>query len=227
MGLFKRISDIISANLSEMANDYEDPEMMLKQAVREMDDSIVAATQETARVLANEKKLAKELAHNESESKQWHSKAEQAVSAGDDELARKALARKLEHDKLAIALNDQLNSTREASRTLRHQLEGMKVKLAEAKRDLATLSARNKAAEIRKKVYTRRTGSDLAIDAEAFDKFDRLREKVEMAEAEADALQELGGHDSLTAPVDAPASQNSCKHVEAELESLKKKQFTA
>ena len=34
MGLFKRISDIISANLGELADQYEDPEKMLKQAIR-------------------------------------------------------------------------------------------------------------------------------------------------------------------------------------------------
>ena len=61
MGLFKRISDIISANLGEMAEEWEDPEVMLKQAVREMEQSIHTATQETARTLANEKKLIKEL----------------------------------------------------------------------------------------------------------------------------------------------------------------------
>ena len=79
MGLFKRISDIISANLGEMAEEWEDPEVMLKQAVREMEQSIQTATQETARTLANEKKLVKELANNESEAKQWKARAEKAV----------------------------------------------------------------------------------------------------------------------------------------------------
>jgi phage shock protein A len=222
MGLFQQISDIISANLSEMVNAYDDPEQMLKQAVREMDDSIVCATQETARALANEKKLTKELAHNESESKQWHSRAEQAVSAGDDELARKALSRKLEHDKLVVALNDQLNAAREATRTLRHQLEGMKVKLAEAKRNLATLSARNRAAEIRKKVYTRRADSDLSIDAKAFDKFERLRERVEMAEAEADALAELNGCELTASSAELDAAPDSSNSIEAALDAIKK-----
>ena len=31
MGIFKRIGDIISANLNELAEQYEDPEKMLKQ----------------------------------------------------------------------------------------------------------------------------------------------------------------------------------------------------
>ena len=193
MGLFKRISDIISANLGEMAENWEDPELMLKQAIHEMEQSIQTALQETAKTLANEKKLAKELAHNQSESNQWQSRAEKAVEAGDDELARKALGRKNEHEKLAVALRDQLAAATEASQTLRHQLDGMKAKMAEAKRNLATLSARNKAAEVRKKIYTSKIDSSVSIDDSAFQKFDRMREKVEMAEAEAEALAELQG----------------------------------
>ena len=101
MGLFKRISDIISANLGEMAESFEDPEKMLKQAVREMEKSIQDATKETAKALAGEKKLVKELAHNVSQAKQWQSRAEKAVEEGDDDLARRALSRKQEHEKLA------------------------------------------------------------------------------------------------------------------------------
>ena len=36
MGLFQRISDIISANLGELAEGFEDPEVMLKQAIRNL-----------------------------------------------------------------------------------------------------------------------------------------------------------------------------------------------
>ena len=131
MGLFQRISDIISANLNDMTEGFEDPERMLKQAVREMEDSIAEATQETAKALANSKILAKELAANEQQAADWQKKAEQAVAAGDDNLARKALARKAEHQKLVTALQDQLNVTQDSCRTLKNQLEGMQAKLAE------------------------------------------------------------------------------------------------
>jgi phage shock protein A len=34
MGLFKRVSDIISANLNDMVDRFEDPEKILNQAIR-------------------------------------------------------------------------------------------------------------------------------------------------------------------------------------------------
>jgi phage shock protein A len=87
------------------------------------------------------------------------------VAAGDEALARKAISRKQEHAKVAAALQDQAAAAAAASQTLRRQLEAM----------------------------LERTRSDLDVNTSAFDKFDRLRQKVERTEAEADALRELAG----------------------------------
>src|SRR5262249_4771274 len=76
MGLFKRVSDIISANLNDMADKYEDPEKMLKQAVREMEESIETARRDVAKAMASDKIVAKELAGNEQKAAQWQERAE-------------------------------------------------------------------------------------------------------------------------------------------------------
>lgn len=226
MGLFKRISDIISANLNEMTENFEDPEKMLKQAIREMEQSIADATQETAKVLANDKLLAKELANNQQQAKEWQRKAEQAVAAGDDNLARKALSRKQEHQKLVTALQDQLTAAQDASRTLKHQLEGMQAKLSEAKRNLSTLSARNRAADFKKKMNTASTSLDAGGTDDAFAKFERLREKVERAEAEADALAELRGSKSAFDNEPASRQEGASDEIDDELQALKQKHRT-
>jgi len=193
MGVFKRISDIISANLNDLTEQFEDPEKMLKQAVREMEESIAEVTQQTAKAMANEKMLTRELQRNRAQCEQWQDRAAKAVEAGDDDLARKALARKNEHQKVADALEDQLEAARQASTTLKRQLAAMKAKLAEAKRNLTTLSARKRAADFRKKMDQQVVGMVTEVDDSAFAKFDRLKSKVEQAEAEAEAMAELRG----------------------------------
>ena len=224
MGLFQRISDIISANLNEMTESFEDPEKMLRQAIREMEQSIADATQETAKVMANQKLLAKELANNQRQMQEWQRKAEVAVQAGDDDLAKKALSRKREHQKLVVALQDQLNSAEEASQTLKHQLEGMQAKLAEAKRSLATLSARKRAADFRKKMHTEAGLVETSLDTDnAFAKFDRLRARVEQAEAEADALAELRGTTNVGESDPMTTDPGASDDIDAELELLKSK----
>lgn len=222
MGIFSRISDIISANLNDMVEGFEHPEKMLKQAVREMQTTIDQAMQSTAKTMAGEKIVKTELENNRTEARAWASRAETAVADGNDDLARKAIARKQEHEKLVTALEDQLAASQQTTQKLKRQLEAMRVKLAEAKRRLATLTARKHVADLRTKVS--RVSTSVSPDTSAFAKFDRMREKVEMAEAEADAIRELGGEAmadvdlSLETDIDTTDAA-----VEAELVELKKK----
>lgn len=90
MGIFKRMQDIISANLNDMVEDFEDPELMLRQAIREMEEAINKAKPDVAKAMANQKTTAKELANNEKQVEVWGERASLAVSEGDDALARKA-----------------------------------------------------------------------------------------------------------------------------------------
>ena len=231
MGIFQQVSDIISANLNDMAESFEHPEPMLRQAIREMEASITGATNETAKALANEKLLRRELENNQSQSARWEKRAEQAVAAGDDDLARKALQRKAEHEKLVVALEDQLKSALGAANSLKRQLEAMKAKLAEAKRSLATLSARGRAAEFRRKMETVGAGIATDLDNDAFAKFDRLRSRVEQAEAEAEAMAELRGQmtggDDLSGEFspddDLTFDADRADSVDAQLAEMKKK----
>jgi phage shock protein A len=222
MGFFKRISDIISANLNELVEGFEDPERMLRQAIREMEESIAEVTQQTAKVMANEKTLARELERNRQQVEQWQSRAEAAVEADDDELARKALSRRNEYAKVTAALEDQLESARDASTTLRRQLDAMKAKLSEAKRNHATLSARKRAADFRKRMETQAGGWTTEVDEDAFAKFERLKSKVQQAEAEAEALAELRSEQAGPEPAEEEHPEDDVD-VAAELADLKRK----
>ncbi len=156
-------------------------------------------------------------------SQDWEENASKAIAAGDETLARRAISRKQEHEKVARALKDQLTAASESSQTLRRQVDAMKAKHAEAKRQLATLAARTKAAEARSKLKS--ATSDVQLQTDAFSKFDRMKEKVEMAEAEADALAELQRDDALGgADLDAELGfSDDDLSVDAELDELKKK----
>jgi phage shock protein A len=214
MGLFKRLQDIITANLGDVVEGSDNPEPLLRQAVAEMETAIGEAKRETARAMAAEKLAANELADSERQSRDWQAQAEKAIRGGDDDLARKALSRKQEHDKVSAALRDQTAATAETSRTLRHQLEAMQAKLAEAKRRIGTLSARQKAAAARMK------SADVNFETEAFAKFDRISGKIARVEAEAEAMRELetGGRPT---PEAASAAGNG-DDIEAQLAELKK-----
>lgn len=222
MSIFKRISDIISANFNDMVEGYEDPEQMLRQAVREMEEAITKSKPDVVKAMANDKLIAKELSVNEGECDNWTKRAQAAVTSGDDGLARKALGRKREYEKIVAALRDQQSASLEATQTLRRQLDAMQSKLAEARRRLGTLAARNKAAEVRNKMAQAQLGVGAELNQEAFDKFDRLSRKVDQAEAEAEAMCELAREQSGVAAESSSAELSSEElEIDAELAMLK------
>ena len=222
MGIFRRISDIIAANLNDFTERFENPERMLKQAIREMEESIGRVTEQTAKAMAGQITLSRELERNRAEQQQWQQRAVKATEAGDDALAGRALARKNEHKKIVAALEDQLQATCEASRTLQRQLEAMKAKLAEARRNLTTLSARQRAADFRMRMHCQAAGLTTDVDDRAFAKFDRLKSKVEQAEAEAEAMVKLWAQRAGASAADVEIPGHELE-VAAELAEIKQK----
>jgi phage shock protein A len=223
MGIFKRLQDIISANLNELVDGMENPEAMLRQAVDEMEIAIGESKREVAKAMANEKLVQRDLEANRQLVRDWQARAEKAVQARDDALARMALGKKQEYAGIVSALEEQSTSAAETTVLLRQQLEAMQNKLGEAKLRLGTLSARLKAAEVRTKVHA--AGSDIQLDQSAFQKFDRMKAKVERAEAEAEAMRDLDrslASGGSPAPMSAPASRPE-SGLDAELDALKRK----
>lgn len=225
MGIFNRISDIISANLNDMVEKYEDPEQMLRQAVREMDEAIAKTKPDVARAMANEKTLAKELAINVAECGTWDQRANTAVDAGDDTLARKALSRKREYGLIVTTLREEQTTAATVSQAMRCQLEAMQAKLAEAQQRLGTLVARKRAADLRTKMAQVQNQLDSGRDP--FAKFERLTRKVEQAEAEAEAMAELAKSDASVGALDDDTTKSVGAEIESELDELKRRRRAA
>jgi phage shock protein A len=99
----------------------------------------------------------------------------------------------------------------------------MKVKLAEAKRSLATLSARLRAADFRKKMERVGCGVSSELDNDAFAKFGRLRNRVEQSEAEAEAMAELRGTATTDKKFEDDLEFDRSVNVDSQLAELKQK----
>lgn len=216
MRLLNRLADIISANLSELIERYEDPELLLKQAVREMDESLRAALENAVKVVAHEKLLARQLAEEEAAATAWHKQAAAAVQRGDDAAARAALRQKRERESVVVALAGQLAEATAAGQTLRREIELLRLRTDEAKRKLTLLAARQRAAEARQRLLREFNAAPIGDDA--FAKFERMCRKVEQTEAEAEALAELAGRPQPDRCTDKTGADDG---VESELAELK------
>jgi phage shock protein A len=217
--IFKRINDIITANINDLIDRVEDPERMIKQIIREMEDNINRAKEGVIDAIASEKQLYKDLEHNRRQSAEWLHKAEEALNTGQEDLARMALTRKKEHDNILKALEPSWEAAKATSEQLKAQLHALEAKLEEARRKRSTLVARQRAAEARQYMDTTLSHVQAGLDAQA--NFARMEDKVAEIEARAEAMAEVN---SSASRIEKEFLDMEVKlEVENELAALKKK----
>lgn len=193
MGIFGRIADIFKANVNDALDKMEDPEKMIKQMVIEMQEAIAKATSGLATAMAQEKKLERDYNGYVEQAKGWEAKAMTALNAGNEDLARQALAKKAEADQQAKQYEVMFTQARDTAAKLKTQVEGLKAKLNEAKMKESTLIARNQSAQAQKQIAKQVGNFDASSN---FAKFDKWEEKILKNEAEAQAFTELGADSS-------------------------------
>jgi phage shock protein A len=188
MGIFGRIGTLLKANINDLIAKAEDPEKILNQLILDMKEQLIEAKKQVAVAIADEKRLKKQLDNELHMAREWEKKAMMAVRAGRDDLAKEALSRKQEHDELASEYKAHWEAQKAAADKLRDSLRQLNAKIEEAKRRKNLLIARQKRAEAQKTIQETMSGLN---DTSAFDTFDRMSEKIEQMEAEAEASAEL------------------------------------
>ncbi len=190
MGIFGRISDIFKANVNDALDKMEDPEKMIKQMVVEMQEAIAKATSGLATAMAQEKKLERDFKQHSQAAENWEQKAMQALNAGNEDLARKALSKKNEAQQQANQYKAMFEQASETTQKLKSQVDMLKQKLNEARMKESTLVARSQAAKAQKQIAKQVGSTDFGS---SFSKFDKWEEKILKKEAEAEAYTELAG----------------------------------
>lgn len=220
MGIFARLAQLIKSNLNDLISSSEDPEKMLNQVVLDMNTQLIEAKKQVAASIADEKRLMKQMEQEMASATEWERRAMMALKAGNEELAKDALARKKEHDSLATAYKEQWEKQKAAVDQLKRALRMLNDKIEEAKRKKNVLIARKKRAEAQKAIQETMSGLK---DQSAFETFDRMAQKVDQLEAEAEAGAELS--EEYTGDVLASKFKDLEKSSEAdeELLALKRK----
>jgi phage shock protein A len=188
MGIFSRLAQLITSNLNDLISRSEDPEKMLNQVVLDMNNQLVEAKKQVAASIADEKRLAKQFEQEQANAEEWERRAMMALRAGNEELAKEGLARKREYDELTATLKDQWTKQKAAVDQLKRALRLLSDKIEEAKRKRNILIARKKRAEAQRAIQETMSG---LRDQSSFETFDRMSQKIDQIEAEAEAQTEL------------------------------------
>lgn len=217
MGIFQRLSDILKSNVNDLIDKAEDPEKMVKQIIIDMQKELNNSTQALGKAVASERIAKKQYDQAAAKSADWEAKAKTAIVAGDEELAKKALANKVKADKDTAQYKEMYDTISQQTESIRTQVEVLKSKLEEAKSRQAMLIARSQMADTQKALAHATGGFD---SSSASEKFSRMEEKIERKEAEAQAFTDIASDTDSNDAEEFEKLENESK-VNSELERLK------
>ncbi|HUP05051.1 MAG TPA: PspA/IM30 family protein [Bryobacteraceae bacterium] len=219
--IFSRVGRVARGQANAGVDALEDAtfEATVKQTVADMKTELNNVVRASAAAMSNYNSLDAEYQKYVRQSQEWKDRAGMALDAGNEDLARKALAKKSECDKQVASMQQAVEAARATSDKLKQQVTELKQKIEEGERTASTLVARKNAAVAQRKVAEAMAGVGNADNA--FAALNRFEQTVTKEEATAKAFDDLantGKDDDL----EAQFAQLGGHSVDSELEALKK-----
>jgi phage shock protein A len=222
--LFSRAGRVARGQANQGIGAIEDATFAttVRQTVADMRTELNKVVQSSAMAMSNYNRLDAEYQKYVRQSQDWKDRANLALDAGNEDLAKKALAKKAESDKQVSSLQAAVESARQASESLKAQVADLKHKIEDGERTATTLVARKNAAIAQRKVSEALAGVGKADNA--FAQLSHFEESVAKEEATAKAFNQLAsaGQDSS---LEAEFAKLQGHTVEAELEALKRERL--
>jgi phage shock protein A len=214
MGIFTRFRDIVSSNINAMLDRAEDPEKLIKLMIREMEDTLIEIKASCAGVMAERKKVYRQLEEVDSRVKYWADKAELAVRKGRDDLAREALLQKRSYVNRKFSVEKEVGELDILVEQYQDDIRQLEDKLKSARDKQRMMVQRHIHAQRKMRAQQdirRMDSSDVTL------KFDELENRIERMESEAD-LVNFGKQTHLEEELDDLTVDDE---IEQELQKLK------
>ncbi|WP_139417577.1 PspA/IM30 family protein [Agromyces laixinhei] len=229
--IFGRISQLVRANINNLIDQAEDPQLMLDQMVRDFTNAIAEAEAAIAETIGNLRLLEDDHREDAEAAREWGEKAIAASRKGDemraagdasgadkfDNLAKVALSRQISSENEAKAAEPQIAAQTEVVDKLKDGLNGMKEKLVQLKNKRSELVARAKSAEAQKQVHDAVKSIDILDPTSEIGRFE---DKIRREEAVVRGQAELAAS-SLDAQFNELDDLGELTEVDARLAALK------
>jgi phage shock protein A len=218
--IFGRVGRVARGEANSGVDSLEDAtfETTVKQTVADMRTELNKVINASAMAMSEYNRLDAEYQKYVRQSQEWKDRAGVALDAGNEDLARKALAKKAECDQQVASMQQAVAGAQQTSEKLKQQVAELKRKIDEGDRTATTLVARKNAAMAQRKVSEAMAGMGNADNA--FSQLNRFEQSVAKEEATAKAFDQLasaGKDDDL----EAQFAQLGSHSVDSDLAALK------
>ncbi len=217
--IIDRVTSILRANLNDALDHAENPEVMLNQIIRDMQDALKQADSDIAEQIAQQKMIESDLNTAKQNADAWNQKAELAVSKNMDDLARQALARANDYTDQIAVYQKQLDAQVQAVSELKSKRDALEEKYQSALRNKDMLVSRAKRAQAQERITK---ASNKVSDIDYSSDLQHMERRIQEQEARAQAQEEV--QHSHTSVDEQFEKLNEDNRVEQQLNALKAKQ---
>jgi phage shock protein A len=229
-GMSGRATTIIKAKISKLLDRAEDPSETLEYSYQKQIELLQNVKKGIADVVTSKKRLQLQEEKLKQQVVKLDTQARQALSAGNEELARTALERKNVAQTELQSLDSQLTELEQQQQQMTESEQKLRTKIEQFRSKKEVIKAQYSAAEAQVKISEAATGVGEEM-ADVGLAMQRALDKTENMKARASAVQELeaaGTFEDLTAlgpgedDIDRQLKQlSSSTEVDAELEKMK------
>jgi len=185
---------MIKAKVNNTLDEMENPIELLDQKLRDMEEQFNKAKLNSAQILGNVHEIEKKLNLAKKESADYEEKIKLALSKGNEDLAKKALARKVEIDKKVSSLQSSYNNSKIQADALKANLRSLEEEINKTRNYRDEAAARFSNAEASQKVNEVLANVQTKNNSIQLDSIER---KIQRKESLAQGLGELKDLDNF------------------------------
>ncbi|GAA0084222.1 PspA/IM30 family protein [Clostridium sp. MB05] len=200
MGIFTRMSNMFKSKVNSTLDEMENPIELLDQKVRDMEKQLNSAKLNSAQIIGNAHEIKKKMEASQLEVKDFDDKVKLALSKNNEDLAKRALAKKIEAEK-------KYESLKSSYETARSQADAIKKNLAELESEIEkTRNYRDEAAARYSNAQATQKVNEVLANVQTKSnsiEIDSIERKIQKHEALANGLGELKDVDTFDSEFEA------------------------
>lgn len=186
--MWTRLKRLFRSIFGGIIDSAEDPELILQQLIRDMNDQVPKMRENVAQVMATEKRLAREIDANQSKLTDLDNKVKAAIRTGHDDIATTLLGEMQTAQRALVTTKQNYEQAKVASVKAREFLDNYMAQVRRKTGDAMQLIAANKQAQMQERLAQTMSSFQLGDDSQTFDD---MREKISNRIATAEAKAEL------------------------------------
>lgn len=197
MGILKRFKDIMASNINALLDKAEDPEKMIDQYLRDIQDDLRNVKSETATVMAEEQRCKRQLDECDAEIAKMQNYAEKALLAGNEADAMKFLEKKNQLIQKQVPLQQAYDAAAANSAKMKQLHDKLTKDVQDLNNRRDAIKAKVQVAKTQEKM-NKMVGS-IGDSSASLAAFDRMEAKANSMLDKANAMSELNsmGGDSI------------------------------